>query len=139
VIEQGLVILIQSGLSGLTPAVPGGFAVMLQPKDLISAAVPMAWTYRSIVSEPDYVLAGQTGYTALELQIDCHGLTMANAIGLARGIDAVLRGNYAGTLADPDHTVVYGIQRQGPFLDGYADANRSYVRTLEYKIQYAQA
>ena len=135
-IEQGLVLLIQAGL-GNPPMAPGGFAVEL-PKDQISATAPMAWTYRCIVADPTYHLGGQDGFTGLELQIDCHGYTMANAIALARAIDAVLRGVYSGTLSDPDATVVQGIFRMGPFLDGFSDANRSYVRTLEYLVNYNQ-
>lgn len=135
-IEQGLVMLIQAGL-GTPPLAPGGWAVQL-PKDLISPATPKAWTYRCIVSEPSYHLTGESGFTALEVQIDCHGLTMPDAIALARAIDGVLRGGYAGTLPDPDATVVQGIFRQGPYVDGFSDANRSYVRTLEYLINYNQ-
>ena len=135
-VEQGLVMLIQSGL-GTPPIAPGGWAVEL-PKDQVSPAAPMAWTYRSIDSDPTYLLNGQDGFTGWYVQIDCHGYTMANAITLARAIDGVLRGGYAGTLPDPDHTVVVGIFRQNHFLDGFSDANRTYVRTLEYLIQYNQ-
>ncbi len=135
-IEAGLVTLIQAGL-GTPPMAPGGFAVQL-PKDQISSASPMAWTYRGIIVEPTYVLEGQDAFTEWEVQIDCHGYTMANAIALARTIQAVLRGNWSGVLPDPDHTVVFGVQQEPPGPDGFSDANRSYVRTLEYKIQYAQ-
>jgi hypothetical protein len=133
-IEQGFVALVQSGLTALS--VPGGFQVQLPPNQ-ISAANPMAWTYRSINRPPDYVLEGQTGYTEWEIQLDCHGFSMANAITLAAAVDAVLRGGYSGTLSDPDHTIVYGIFRRAPFLDGFSDLNRSFVRTMEYEIQYS--
>lgn len=133
-IEAGLVLLIQGGIGGIAP---GGFAVQLA-KDQISAAAPMAWTYRSITSEPTYVLEGQDALTGWEVQIDSHGYTMANAITLARAIDGVLRGGFQGTLSDPDHTVVLGIFRRDPFIDGFSDANRSYVRTAEYLVQYYQ-
>jgi hypothetical protein len=139
-IEQGLVALIQNGIASLKLDPRGnGVAVML-PKDLLSpgGSVTMAWTYRGIVSTPTYVLEGQDAYTEWEIQIDCHGQTMVQAMTLARAIDGVLRGGYSGTLPDPDNTRVFGIQRIGPYLDGYSDANRSFVRTLEYKIDYAQ-
>jgi hypothetical protein len=135
-IEAGLVALIQAGL-GTPPIAPGGFAVQL-PKDQISSASPMAWTYRGIITDPTYVLEGQDAFTDWEVQIDCHGYTMANAIALARAIQGVLRGNWSGVLPDPDHTVVFGVQQEPLGPDGFSDANHSYVRTLEYKIQYAQ-
>jgi hypothetical protein len=117
--------------------VPGGFAVQL-PKDLISQTTPKAWTYRSITSEPTYVLEGQDGFTTWEIQLDCHGNTMDDAIVLARAIDSILRGGFRGILSDPDRTVVQGIFRQGPLVDGFSDSNRTYVRTLEYRIEYNQ-
>ena len=138
-VEQGLVMLIQAGLAAQSPAIvtPGGFFAQLE-KDAVSAASPMAWTYRSIDSDPTYVLEGQDGYTGWMVQIDCHGFAAANAIALARAIDKVLRGGYAGALPDPDHTTVAGIFRQNHFLDGFSDANRTFVRTLEYLINYNQ-
>jgi hypothetical protein len=144
-VEQGLVMLIQQGIASLTPSVPGGYGVQL-PKDLISDTVPMAWSYRAIVAEPSYVLEGQDAFTGLELQIDCHGFwldpqgrpTMANAINLARAIEGVLRGGWAGTLPDPDATVVQGIFRQSHYVDGFSHVNRSYVRSLEYLVNYDQ-
>ena len=135
-IEQGLELLIQSGL-GTPPMAPGGFMVQL-PKDFISPNTPMAWSYRSIVSEPSYTLTGQDSWTSWEVQIDCHGYTAAHAITLARAIDKVLRGGFSGTLPDADHTVVQGIFRQGSFVDGFSDTSRSYVRSLEYEVQYHQ-
>ena len=136
-IEEGLVLLIQAGLARLTPYVPGGFAVQL-PKDQITPDAPMAWTWRSILSEPSYYLDGQDGLTSWEVQFDCHGQTMAQAMTLARAIDGALRGIYRGTLPDADHTVVQSITRQEPFIDGFSDANRTYVRSLEYRIDYQQ-
>ena len=63
---------------------------------------------------------------------------MADAITLARGIDNILRGSWTGTLPDSDATVVQGIFRLPSFVDGFSDANRSYVRTLEYLVKYIQ-
>ena len=112
---------------------PGGFTSML-PKDLLSPTVPMAWTYRTLSSEPNYFLTGQDGYTELIWQIDCHGLRASDARSLAMAIDATLRGGFAGTLSDADRTVVQGIFRLGPALDGYDPINRTFVKTLEYQI-----
>lgn len=138
-IEQGLVQLIQSGIGSLSP---GGWATQL-PKDLIGSdaskgQVLKAWTWKSITSSASYDLSGQDGFTGWQVQIDCHGNEAADAIALARAIDGVLRGGYSGTLSDPDNTVVVGIFRQGAFVDGYSDTNRSYVRTLEYLVNYQQ-
>jgi len=140
VLEQGLVLLIQTALAGSPPVatVPGGFYAQL-PKDQIDATKTMAWTYRFIHSEPSYFIGGQDPFTAATVQIDCHGYTQANAITLALAIDKILRGVFRGTLADPDATVVDSIFREPTFLDGFSDANRSYVRSLEYLINYIQS
>lgn len=135
-VEEGLVMLIQAGL-GSPPLAPGGFFAEL-PKDLISATNPMAWTYRSITSTPNYNLETETGWTDWTVQLDSHGLTSANAIQLARAIAGVLRGFVKGTLPDPDNTLVFNLYRQAPLIDGFSDVNRSYVRSLEYVIQYFQ-
>ena len=148
-IELGLVTLIQAGL-GDPPIAPGGYCAQI-PKDLIGTAglsVPMAWTYTLIASEATYVLTGQDALTSIDLRIDCHGTTAANAQVLARAIERTLRsafpvtdsvnGGTPLTLSDPDQTVVYGIFRRGPCVDGFSDANRTYVRTLEYMVTYDQ-
>lgn len=136
--------LIQAGIAEAFPNVPGGYGVEL-PKDLLSKATPLAWNYRSITSEASYVLEGQDAFTDWEVQIDCNGFSdqlggpgMAGAIQLARAIDGVLRGGFSGVLPDPDATLVYGIYRQPGFIDGFSDLNRSYVRSLEYHVGYAQ-
>lgn len=136
-VEAGFVLLIQNGLTTANVNVPGGFAVEL-PKDLISGTTTQAWTYRSILSTPTYLLNGQDPLTMWEVQIDCHGFTMADAITLARAIDGVLRGSYAGTLPDADNTVVQGIFRLPSQIDGFNDINRSFVRSLEYRVTYVQ-
>jgi hypothetical protein len=140
VVEQGLVMLVQQGLAAQTPpvSVPGGYAVEL-PKDCLSAATPQAWSWRSIASTPEFVLKGQTGWTEWVVQVDCHGFqSHALAITLARAIDKVLRGVFQGVLPDPDNTYVFGIYRQPPVVDGYSDVNRSFVRSLEYRVIYQQ-
>ena len=136
-IEQGLVTLITSGVASTLPNMTGGFAVVL-PENFVSKSNPWSWTYRSIISEPIYVLNGQDGLTAWQIQIDCHGFTMSNALSVARTIDSVLRGGYSGTLPDPDNTVVTGIFRMPSFVDGYNDISRTYIRSLEYTIHYYQ-
>ena len=147
-IEQGLVQFIQDGLGtlGLTP--PGGFYVIL-PKDLIGdPTIPdapagtsaQAWCFHAIHASPHITIAGQSSWTELLLQIDCHGLTSEDAVSLARGIQSVLRGGLNGfSLPDPDATWVYVLtESEASGVDGYSDANRSYVRSLEYLVQYSQ-
>src|SRR5579885_2800282 len=130
------------------PTVPGvsapGFMAEV-PKDLLSAARPQAWTWRTISVIADYVLAGQTGRTEWCVQIDSHGYAAdvssdgaALAIQLARSIDNILRGGFQGNLPDPDNTYVFGVYREHSAVDGYNDANRSYVRSQEYRIIYQQ-
>lgn len=138
-IEQGLVMYIQQRLAGSPPVTPppGGFMAQL-PKDQISAATPQAWAYRSIISRPDYVLNGQTGWTEWEVQIDCHGYAAKDAVSLARAIERALRPPFPATLPDPDSTVLFGLFRLNPMVDGFSDADRSYVRSLEYTVQYQQ-
>ena len=137
-VEQGLVMLIQNTLND--PTILGGFPYVPKgAKDLIRPINPKAWSYRCILSEPIYVLEGQDLLTALEMQIDCYGYSMPDAMTVAKAIDSVLRGSWSGTLPDPDATVVTGIFRLPSFVDGYSDINSSYVRSLEYSIHYYQA
>lgn len=135
-VEQGIVAYIQAGL-GTPPLAPGGFAAQL-PKDQISASSVMAWCYRSIESDPSYLLNGQDGVDDWHIVIDCHGYTMAFAIQLAAAIDGVMRGAPSVTLTDPNSTFVQGIFRTSQFVDGYSDLNRSFVRTVEYRVIYNQ-
>ena len=137
-VEQGLVSLIQSGIGNLAP---GGFAVSIPETCQVTPANPKLWTYHSILSVPTYVFEGQDPLTELELQIDCHGNTMDDAILLAKAIKGVLRsaapsGGSPLVLGDPDQTVVQGLFRRAPHTDGFSDANRTFVRTLEYLVTY---
>jgi hypothetical protein len=134
-VEEGLCNLIKTGIASAYPSLTGGFPSQLPP-NFISSANPWSWTWRSIISEPLYLLAGQDSLTSWEVQLDCHGFTMNHAQGLARAIDGVLRGSWAGVLTDADSTRVTGIFRLPSFVDGFSDANRSYVRSLEYKVIY---
>jgi hypothetical protein len=134
-IEQGFTLLIQAGLASQFLTVPGGFALQF-PKDLISPTYPQAWCYRSILSVPTYLLNGQDALTMWDVQVDCHGLTMVAAAALARAIDNVLYGGFSGVLADVDNTRVQGIFRLPTFVDGFSDLNRSFVRSVEYRVNY---
>lgn len=144
-IEQGLSMYIQAGLAALVPPVvaAGAFFGGQLPTDQIQSTQggtrgPMAFAYKSVNSKPEYVLNTQTGWTEWQVQINCHGSAQADAIILARAIDKVLRGGFKGTFPDPDSTYVFGLFRLGSQVDGFNDPNRSYVRSLEYEIQYQQ-
>jgi hypothetical protein len=136
-IEQGFVLYITTGLGALSIIVPGGFAAML-PQNLISVTNPQAWTYRTISSTPLYSLTGQNSFTSWEVQIDCCGFTMTNVITLARAITSVLSGAPTGVFTDPDETVFLGIFQQPSCVDSFSEDNRSFVRSLEYRINYYQ-
>jgi hypothetical protein len=136
-IEAGMVALINAGIASAYPGLTGGFAAEL-PENFISASNPWSWSYRSIMSKPLYTLQGQDSLTEWEVQIDCHGAKMVNAIGVARAIDGVLRGGFSGTLSDSDSTVVLGVFRLPSQVDGFNDDARTFVRSLEYNIQYIQ-
>jgi hypothetical protein len=135
VIEAGLVLLVKAA----APGIPGGYDTIL-PKDQISAANPKAWTYRSIHSTPEYIFQGQTGWVDWTVQIDCHGLTAADKLTVARAIDGALRGGFQGSLSDPDSTYVFGIfgLNTPKGVDGFSDENRSFVCSLEYLVMYQQ-
>jgi len=137
-IEQGLVSLIQSGVANLAP---GGFAVSIPETCQVTQANPKVWTYHFVLATPTYVLEGEDLLTEGELQIDCHGYTMDDAILLAKAIKSAIRAAEPsqGTplvLSDPDKTIVQGIFRRAPHIDGFSDANRTFVRTLEYLVTY---
>ncbi len=124
------------------PIAPGGFMSTL-PKDFIQPAgtpggSPMAWVYQCLLSEPTYFLTGEDGFTTLTMRINCHGYTAAYALQLYYAINAVLRGIYSGTLSDAAQTVVRGVFRQPDFVDGFDPINRSFVRTVEYEVNYQQ-
>jgi protoheme ferro-lyase len=71
------------------------------------------------------------------VQIDCHGQTAALAQSLARAIRAVLRSfPCPGSLPDSDQMFVMNIHALPQQLDGFNEESRTYVRTLEYQVQY---
>jgi len=129
-LEQGLFNLIQSAV----PSGVQGFAVEF-PKDLISPSNPKAWLWRGITSNPLYSLNGQNAWTVTTIRIDCHGITMKDAMSLAKTIRDTLSG-WRGTMTDADSTVVQAILMTPLLVDGFDDANRSFVRTIEVDIQY---
>jgi hypothetical protein len=133
-IEQGLVEYITTGLNDAS--IPGGYATQLA-KDTISSSTPKAWSYRGILSTPLYELDGQNALTKWHVQIDCHGYQAADSFALAHSITNVLSGGFRGVFTDADSTRVAGIyQLPSSGIDGFNDANRSFVRSLEYEIQY---
>jgi hypothetical protein len=135
-VEFGLQLYITAGLANAS--IPPGFSDVL-PKNQITVATPQAWLWKTILAEPDYVLeGGGAGYTTWQVQLDCFGYTAAYAMSLARSIETVLRGSFAGTFADADTTKVFGIVRQPLFLGGFDEDNRAFVRSLEYVVTYSQ-
>ena len=126
-IEQGFVQLVQGTPAVKAIAATGGFLAEL-PKD---HTLP-SWSYTTVADSADYVLAGPVDLGSWNVQIDCYAATREQAVLLAAAIDTVLNG-YAGTLADPDHTVVQGVFRINK-RDFFDDARRTYRRMLEYEV-----
>lgn len=126
---------IEQGFAALSPPVvaPGVYFAQLE-KDLISPTVPMAIAYRSVSEDLNYNLSGP-GIYEWHVQIDCHGYARADAVNLSRAVKSILDKGFRGTFPDVDSTRVAGIFRIGQ-VDGFSDANRSYVRSLEYVVQY---
>ena len=125
-IEQGLVQLVQGTPAVAAIATAGGGFLGTLPKDFLLPS----WSY-VIVSDPvDYELTGPVSLGCTRIQIDCYGTVGADAIRLAKAIDAVLIG-YRGTLPDPDATVVQGCFRTNK-LDFFDSDARNYRRMLEY-------
>jgi len=135
-IEQGFCQLILTGITGqFTPEIQM-FAVQL-PENWITSANPKGLTFRTIASDPGpYILEGQDPLTTWHVQVDCWGESMTDAMHLARAVDGVVRGGFAGILTDPDSTVVQMIKRLPGMTDGYNSAARNYCRSLEYEVIY---
>jgi hypothetical protein len=127
-IEQGLALLVQGNAGVAAIATAGGGFFDALPKDF---PLP-SWSYR-IVSDPvSYELTGPVSLGSTRIQIDCYGANGADAILLAKAIDAVLNG-YRGTMTDPDATFVQGCFRTNK-IDFFDDEARNYRRMLEYVI-----
>lgn len=127
VFTQYLQTLLNGILSGINV-----FEVIL-PKDYISASNPKAVVYHSILNEPIYTLNGQNKLTVWEVQVDCHGFTMQDAITLANTVDSVLSGGLGDSLT------MQSIFKLPSQVDGYSDTNRTFIRSLEYQIHYVQS
>jgi len=130
-LEAGIVSLVMADAGVLAITTTDGFLVTL-PKD---ETLP-SWTHLTVSDAGPYTLGGAHGFVTRRLQIDCFGSQRADAISLAKAIDAVLSG-YRGTLSDDDSTVVYGCFRSDRMDFPFDDASRTYRRMLEYEIQYA--
>jgi hypothetical protein len=126
VFTQFLQALLNAILSGINV-----FEVIL-PKDYISLSNPKAIVYHSILNEPLYTLNGQNKLMTWEVQIDCHGFTMQDAITLANTVDKVLSGGLG------DSVTIEAIFKLPSQVDGYSDSNRTFIRSLEYQIHYIQ-
>lgn len=140
--EEGFVKAIQTGLAGKgLGSVPGGYLVQI-PKNKLSGAKPQAWAYRMVTTRLGEVLNGQTSATDALLQIDCHGFDEdgqggARAIALSQAIQEVLRALPPGRLADADQTLLESVSLES-VTDGFNDASRSHVRSLDYRVMFSR-
>lgn len=128
-IEQGLVLAVQAdaGVQAISPK--GGFFATL-PKDYVLPT----WTYQTVSDVAGYLLTQPETVGERRVQIDCYGLTAADAIRLANAIDTFLSG-FRGTLPDPDATFVQGCFRDN-MMDFFDPDSRTFRRMLDYKIWF---
>jgi hypothetical protein len=131
--EQGFVHLLSGLLATQYPNMAPGFLVQTPP-NFLSSANPVAWAYRSIISRPLFILEGQDALTATTLQVDALSISAKGSQTLANAICSALSGVWSGTFSDG--TVVKGIFRLPAQIDGYIDESRSYVRSLEFTVQF---
>lgn len=131
-IEQGLVALLNATTAVTNIAPIGGFLSQLPPDQQLPS-----WTYQIASNPKDYELTGAVNLEMARFQFDCYGLSGAEAISLAKAIDAVLSG-YKGTLTDPDATQVQGCFRSNR-IDFFDDIARDYRRMLEYEVWFVAA
>lgn len=129
-IELGLVKLVQAdaGVSALVGTRGGYFAEL--PKDYVLPS----WTYQFVSGVPDVTFKSTEALTYSRYQVNCYGTVAADAIKLAKAINAVLSG-FHGTLTDPDSTRVQGCFRSN-LIDFFDDASQSFRRMLEYELWY---
>ena len=129
-IESGLVKLVQAdaGVTALVGTRGGYFAEL--PKDYVLPS----WTYQFVSGVPEVTLKTTEALTYSRYQVDCHGTVAADAIKLAKAINAVLSG-FSGILTDPDSTRVQGCFRSN-VIDFFDDASQSYRRMLEYDLWF---
>jgi hypothetical protein len=135
VIEQGLMLLIQSGL-GSPPMVSGGFLDQL-PENWMSTN-EYGYMYR-IISLPDakdnHGLTFSVGFEKIRFEVNCYGATAAAKLTLARAVNTVLQG-FQGFLPDPDETRVYCCMRSDIMDFPYDSSARNFRRMLEFEISY---
>jgi hypothetical protein len=132
VIEQGIQMLVQADADVLALCPEGGFLSSL-PKDFPRPS----WAYKIVSSTPlSRTLGRQRQVLQERWQIDCFGDSPADAIRLAKAVDAILN-NYSGALPDPDATVVQGIFWTD-LTDFFDDVARSYRRCLEYELVFTR-
>ena len=129
-IEDGIVMLVQADptVLGLCPV--GGFYAVL-PK---GQALP-CWSYIVVSEVSDYTLEGRADLTPRRLQLDLYGNGGADVMNLGRAIDNVLSG-YAGTLPDPQATIVQACFRSNEIDFPYDPDSRTFRRLLEYDLWF---
>jgi len=128
VLEQGLTLLIQSGL-GSPPLASGGFMAQA-PKGSTTA-----YTWRIIFDRNEHALNSFKGFAKAMVQIDCFAPDAPAVLTLARAITAKLNG-FSGTLPDADSTFVDRCFRSD-MMDFTEDPDaRDYRRMLEFTIFY---
>lgn len=119
-----------AGVLALCPT--GGFDSQL-PKDF--SPLP-SWTYLIVFDHSDPTLQCFKTLNRFCIQIDCYGSTAAQALGLAKAVDAVLDG-FSGALTDADNCRIdscFATDRKN-FFD---DAPRTYRRMIEYTLMYSR-
>lgn len=129
-IEQGIVKLVQEDADVAAIATAGGGYFAQLPK---GQALP-SWSYQVVSSPPQRTLLNER-FEFMRLQIDCYGDIGADAVRLAKSIDAVLDG-YRGTLSDSDATQVDSCFQSDVKDFPLSDASRSFRRMLEYEIHF---
>lgn len=139
-IEEGIVKAIKAGLQAANVNVPGGYMSAELPKDLPSALVPQIWAVLFVTQDIGKSLKGQNSRTDAYIQIDCHGWDgdgqgSPRAFGLAKSIEFVMRGIGPAVLDDADSILLETVFLED-VNDGFRDASRSYIRSLDYSLQF---
>lgn len=80
---------------------------------------------------PDYHTAGPSGLVESRVQIDCRATKKADAVALARAIEAVLSG-YSGTVAGIKFNPIFKISDRSRFEK--TDAEAFYLASADYQV-----